>query len=497
MTATKKKIKITHESAEYVEFKGEFEKKHYFMLRPPLYYQVIKGEPYGYDRNSFLYDVHSNDELVALWMKDKNKLTYTKQQFIPFSNKNTCPKDVINLFQGFRYNTVNFEIKAKADKKVEIEIKAKADKKEFKKEFCTEWFHEYLSTLVREDPKMKEFIYNFVADIIQNPQCSPNIALVMKGVMGTGKDTLAKIIGNLIGMEYKLTTADFEDIFGRFNSPIKNKIVISIEEVKITASKKHDERMKSLITVPEFGMEEKNKGKVYSPNCFRIIASSNNETPFPIPVGDRRFCVLDVSPKNKGNVEYWNDLHSKIDNERNMNVMYHELLNHHLPKDWNKVNNIPISKCKANMERENIHPLWKMLNENFNVEHPHYDKENAEKWSCNKHIEDVPEGCFYYNSQDFQAMFLEFCEMDESWITPETFKKSRDIDSKLRDCEAIQKSKKRVNEIPTHLRLINGKEIVEYIRFNNLVAHLLDEQLKKQQVSQFIDNLALDNLAIC
>ena len=141
------------------------------------------------------------------------------------------------------------------------------------------------------------------------------------------------------------------------------------------------------------------------------------------------------------------------------------------------------------MERENIHPLWKMLNENFKVNHPDYDENHALRWTVNAELDDVPDGCFYYTSQNFEFMFLDYCEMDESWINTTTFKKGRDIDSKLRDCEPIVKLKKRLNGKPTHLRLINAKELVEYIRFNNLVAHLLDEQLLKQEVVKTTENV--------
>jgi hypothetical protein len=160
------------------------------------------------------------------------------------------------------------------------------------------------------------------------------------------------------------------------------------------------------------------------------------------------------------------------------------MLNHPIPKDWNKEANIPVTKCKANMERDNIHPLWKMLNENFNVDHPDYNEQNALRWRCNKELDDVPDGCFCYTSENFEHMFLEFCRTDESWITNETFKRSRDIDAKLRDCEPIVKKKKRMNGEQKHIRYIHAKELVDYIRLNNHVAHLLDEKLLKQELAE-------------
>ncbi len=451
---TTQKQKTTENNAtspEYLAWKTTFEETHYFLSRPPRYVQEINGEPYDYSYVEFLRDIHTNNEDVKTWMEDKAKRTYHQRVFVPYTLKDTSPPNCINTFKGFRLHAMGLPAKP----------------------VSTAWFHNYLRDLVGGNVVLYSFLYDFVADIVQNPQRSPELAIVMKGIMGAGKDTLSHIIASLIGYEYKLTTTDFTDLFGSFNSPIKNKILINVEEVSIQESKKYHERMKSFITDKQIHIRELYKAKYDATNVLRLLFSSNNDTPFYVPVGCRRFIVINVSTILKGNTQRFNEIYGNLLKDDVMASLFHELLNYDLNPEWNLEKNRPRTKEQISMETENIYPIWKMLDEYLNPENPNYDPASLKDHV--QEIPDTPDGYSYIETGVFTEMFLEFCDREANGITREKFSKKAMLDNKLRDCEGMQVKVKRFDKEKKNYKYINHAEVVKYIHDQGLLGRKLAE----------------------
>ena len=452
MTSSETKPKLTHKSPEYIAFKPEFEKTHYFMEQPPRFVRIKNGEPYYYAYTDFYRDIHNECPLVKLWVKDPKKRTYTKTVFVPYTKKNTTPVDCINTFKGFRFNTPVNELKARQSTEEDVK-----------------WFHDYLTELSGGNMEVKQLIYNLIADIIQNPHQSPEICLVLMGQMGVGKDTLVQIISALIGFQYKYSTANFDEIFGTFNSQIDGKIVLGIEEVSVFDSKRYEDRLKSFITCPEITINQKNVPKFTTKNMTRIIMTSNSDYPVQIPIGNRRYIVIRVPSTRKGDTAYWKTLYGILEhNETYLNAVFHELLHYDLPKDWNKSQNLPETEVQQRMEHDSVFPLWAMLDEYFNPENVNHDDEtrdSVEKWIewC---FHDVPEGCCYITSKNFEKMFLDYTDREGGF---HNFSRKGHIDNKLRDCDAIQTVVRRIDGKKTQLKLINEKKLIEYIARENLL----------------------------
>jgi hypothetical protein len=451
MTSKTTEPKITHESPEYLTFKAEHERNHYFLKQPPKYAQITNGNTYLYSYQEFVREVHGDDPLVKLWVKDPRRLTYLKKVFVPYTKKNTAPKDCINTFSGFKYFTPQYEMLARQKKP----------------EFSTEWFHEYLDGLAEGDAKVKQFLYDYCADIIQNPERSPELCLIMKGKEGGGKDTFMNINAGLLGEQFKYSTANFDEVFGTCNSELDGRILLGIEEVSMFDTKKYKERMKNLITCDKITIKQIYVPKQQVDNMLRVFMTSNHNTPIHVDAGQRRYLIFNIPSTRVGDKPYWNWLYQqKVGNDKVMATLFWELYNYNLDPKWNDNHNLPKSKEQADMETENVYPLWSMLDEYFNSENPLYDEKLIDTFVCND-FEDVPENSCYITSENFTNMFLDYCQREQDGF--KNFSRKAHIDNHLRACDAIECKTRRIYGDKTPLKLINVPELLEYIDRENLV----------------------------
>jgi len=475
---TNSKESLTRDDDEYKEWKADFEKGNFMVRAPYAYHQqltdatgTIRYE--SYSRKDFRELNSHHGECLQLWFDDEKRRSYNYKLFVPFTKKNVCPPNIYNTFEGFKYNTVLYELKAGVSPPDRLQAEL----------VSTEWFHEYLRTLANDDEKVYKFLLWYIADIVQNPNKSPHISIVLKGLMGVGKDTLTRIIEALIGVQYVLATDTFDDLFGKFNSSLKDKIVVSMEEAKWTSANAVQNQLKSFITCEKIGIEVKYLSKFEVDNIIRLIISSNDDSPVPIPVGNRRFVVILCGTKYKGNDNYWKAKYASISDEKTMNALYHELKNIKIPDGWNLVSNIPITKEQYNQEKSNIHPIWSFLKETFDENSPGY---------CKKTLDDMfsqtKDGMFEITNTDFQRYFLDYCKDENSFINEKNFKPATDIAGKLRGAEGYSTTRKRI--------LINGndkaerftvmifdrKVLLEHIHKCNYCADLLEERVLQQGV---------------
>jgi len=88
------------------------------------------------------------------------------------------------------------------------------------------------------------------------------------------------------------------DLLSRFNGNLENKILTLIDEVAGHGSIWRDEaELKKLITQPEYQVKLKCQEKRHVDDFNNFIFTTNCETAIKIEGTDRRYCVLQCSPK--------------------------------------------------------------------------------------------------------------------------------------------------------------------------------------------------------
>jgi hypothetical protein len=177
----------------------------------------------------------------------------------------------------------------------------------------------------------KEGIYLYVrkwlSHLIQKPWIIAT-ALVLRGKQGTGKGTFVTAIGKLLGPHYA-PLSSLDQILGRFNSHLKNAILIFADEAIWGGNKREVGALKALITEPKLFIEAKGKDGYWIDNFKHLIVSSNEDWAVHLDPDDRRFFVLDVLPDRKEDFDYFGKIQEQFDN-RGYEALMYDLMNEDL-----------------------------------------------------------------------------------------------------------------------------------------------------------------------
>lgn len=172
-----------------------------------------------------------------------------------------------------------------------------------------------------------QYVRKWLAHLIQKPWVI-STALVLRGKQGTGKGSFVEPIGKIFGSHYA-PLASLDRILGRFNSHLKNALLIFADEAIWGGNKKEIGALKSLITEPKLFIEGKGKDGYWIDNYKHLIVCSNEDWAIHLDPDDRRFFVLDIPAHKKENIPYFNAIHEQLSNGGYEALMY-DLLHENL-----------------------------------------------------------------------------------------------------------------------------------------------------------------------
>ncbi|MDN3506506.1 MAG: DUF5906 domain-containing protein [Simkaniaceae bacterium] len=177
--------------------------------------------------------------------------------------------------------------------------------------------------------KESHYVYTrkWLSRLIQAPWLI-DTSIVLRGKQGTGKGTFVDPIGKLFGPHFA-PLASLDKILGRFNSHLKNAILIYADEAIWGGNKKEVGLLKALITEKKLFIEGKGKDGYWIDNFKHLIVSSNENWAVHLDPDDRRFFVLDVADDRKEDLPYFNKIHEQLENGGYEALMY-DLLNEDL-----------------------------------------------------------------------------------------------------------------------------------------------------------------------
>lgn len=265
-------------------------------------------------------------DMFTEWSKDPTRREYKIMLFKPYNPKeeHECKidPDIFNTFEG-----MGFEYDPK------YEYSPDPDLKDF-----------LLNTLGDGDEEIYKYLYYTLAQIIQQPTVRTNIATIMVGEQGTGKDTFGYLIGKLINDEYTISTNKLEDIVPKessFNMELKDKLVVRFNEMKAKDGNNYIEQIKDFVTREVNRIRELYQAPYVQDNICRLIFNSNSNIVMALPPGQRRFVQIKTSSNRKGDNEYWGDLYSKFKNKDYINLIGNELLNVDFGDYFSSTSNYP------------------------------------------------------------------------------------------------------------------------------------------------------------
>ena len=364
-------INTDEELLNYENVKIKLEKDHFMVEHPLLFgreyilngiknYSLMNSSDFQALTKPYTYEGLENGKLFTKsiynrWLGDKTRRSYKTLDFVPDINyKNT---EVYNTFTGFDYNTNN--VNYTPNKNVVND------------------FINHIGLLTDYDKDSIIYINKYIAHIIQKAYIPPETCLLFKSNQGFGKDLLINYIEKMIGIQYVCRTEDVEDVFGKFNSVIKDKIVLQFNELEGKDGFAIKEKIKGLIDQKKTQIREKNVKGYTQTNYLRIFICSNNITPIAIDYDDRRFCVFQ-STQCKPKYDYFEKLWGYLKDDNAVYTLY-DYYNNLDIEDFIPRNERPKTKAYEAMRQANMNPFFKYINQMFSGDEYKYNFENNYK----------------------------------------------------------------------------------------------------------------------
>lgn len=299
---------------DYADKKKQFEETgwkgaiHFKVRHPPCFIALRKNAMEQMSRDDLAQNEQNNilsdgTPFTKRWLTDPEMKEYQEVGFYP---KQDAPEGEFNVWRGFRNEPVEGDYSP---------------------------FHEVLRILSNGDQRVFDYIENYVAHIIQKPYQRTDVAIIVQGEQGVGKDTYFDAVGGILGDEYYHSTEHPEnDVFAKFNSLIARKLLIKFEEADFKTNKENQSALKSLITKEKMLLEKKGKDPIRLDNLANIVMTTNNDVPVVLEETDRRFVLIQASSERRGDDEFWTRIHggkgSKLSKRTDVCSAYHYYLLH-------------------------------------------------------------------------------------------------------------------------------------------------------------------------
>lgn len=403
-------LKFPDYKSDYSTVKEKFEETHFMVQQPVCYVReglddcgkrqidvYVKRDfvdvvaPYQYVDEA---DGKTKD-FFSTWIRDADRRVYHRRDFYP--NPDLCPNNVYNLFTGFRSEY----------------IESVEDRKD-----ATPFLDFITDVVCDHDASASKYLLHYIADVFQNPDVRPDVAILLRGQKGVGKELIFQFIEAMMGSQYTFSTDEIDDVVGKYNEGVSKCLVLKLEEIEGATGHENDRKIKNFITEPEHSVGNKHVKKWTEKNRSRVLFMSNGLNPINITSDNRRFCVIKTGCRRQK--EYYGRMWGLLKDRCFLDSLYSHLMDLELGgrlADW-----IPHTKAMQTNQEQNTNPLYKFLYEAFVAKPPLLAK-SGYKEHCWRNKKDA--SVVYIASRDFCLMyelFLSENEYNDSYIQKINFK---------------------------------------------------------------------------
>jgi hypothetical protein len=187
-----------------------------------------------------------------------------------------------------------------------------------------------------------EYVMNWLAWCVQNPDQRAEVVLVMQGRRGTGKGTVANAMCKLFG-QHSLQISSAEHLVGRFNGHLRDTVLLFADEAYWPGNKGAEGTIKRLVTEPTIFIEAKGRDGVEVPNLLHVMMASNEDWVVPAGERERRYFTLKVNDDKLQNHAWFKEINEQLE-DGGYGAMLYDLLHHDLgdfhPRQLPKCNDL-------------------------------------------------------------------------------------------------------------------------------------------------------------
>lgn len=279
---------------------------------------------------------------VNMWMRIDDKLTYSSLDFYP--DKSKCPKNIYNIFDGFKI-TKTYE---KIDEKT---------KKQLLKPILDHFYDSF------ESKEVVNYILHQFAHSLKFPmdKSRNGVSLVIQGEQGTGKSFIIdEMLMPLFGEKYYFYTCKPSDLAGDHSEAMPNRLIVTLDEVNGKTSFDIAEVLKSFITQTRLTVNPKGIRPYKVNNYCRYYFTTNRKTPLKIEIGDRRYFATRMLNTHINDKVYYANLSNYMKRNDVLSVWFDYLMSLDV-KEYDFNANRPFSKIYNEMVEACVSNVTKFL----------------------------------------------------------------------------------------------------------------------------------------
>jgi hypothetical protein len=298
----------------------------------------------------------------AYWLGHSNRKEFKGLYFHPKLVK----PDYYNLYRGFSVEPVE------------------GDTEPFLS-FCKE-------VVCNGDESYYEYLIAWMAHLFQKPEEKIGVAIIIRGLKGTGKGQYMNHLGSLLGNHY-MAISNGEHLVGKFNAHLEKLLLLGVDEAFWSGDSKAEGILKNLVTEPRIMIERKGIDPMSLDSFVRVVMTTNNDYAVPASADERRWFVLDCANTYKGDFDYFAALQYHMDNG-GREALLHYLLNYQIPEEI-ELRSAPATTGLGDQKVHSLDPIsqwwFHCLQENelYECREPLSESTRAKKdclTSCNKFI---------------------------------------------------------------------------------------------------------------
>ncbi len=145
--------------------------------------------------------------------------------------------------------------------------------------------------LLLPDSKDREILLSWCAAIVQKPGVKAKWSPVLIGTQGNGKSLIGDVLAYAVGRNHTVKPRA-DQLGGRFNSWIENKLLAVIEEIHTQGRREVMDALKPLITEERIEVEGKGRDALMVDNRCNMLMCSNHRDAIMKTKDDRRYAVF-------------------------------------------------------------------------------------------------------------------------------------------------------------------------------------------------------------
>ena len=239
---------------------------------------------------------------IEHWLRNNNTIKcYDDVDIYP--NKSKCPNNIYNLWEDFAME----------------KVATYAEHKE-----GLEFILNHIKILCKNDTEVFNFLMCWLAHIVQKPD-EKSIVPTLISNEGAGKSTLIILITLMLGkMKMFETAKPSRDVWGDFNSKMKDCFFVNLNELSQAEMKGSEGVFKALVTDPTITINEKGIAQYVIKSFHRFFITSNKE--IPVKTGRRTF-IIRCSDELIGKTEHFDKFYSLMEDVNVVKTFYEYLKN--------------------------------------------------------------------------------------------------------------------------------------------------------------------------